>query len=200
MQRNPHARGSRLSRAPTSRYDCAVSRRLAGRATALALIACSASCADSVAPGDPLIGTWRSGEFDSVYPSPPSTARTVVEFTFDASGALQMVITRRYPVVAGDPYSGCTWVERHPSLTWRRFGDGGAQLVFVPPTDAQYTSERTGCTDSARNRSTASFDDGAFSSALVTFGYVVRGDALTLTAYGPVGMPPVERTYTRVRR
>jgi hypothetical protein len=158
------------------------------------------SCGVSVAPTDPFFGTWRSDEFDSSYPSPPSRARAVHEWTFDASGRAQLVITRRYAHVEGSPYSGCTWIQRHPELRWFRDFDAAlVNLVIAAPPDARYTSERSGCADASQNRPQMSFPDSFPGLSPLQWSYRVRGDLMELTMWGPIGVPPDVRAYTRVR-
>ncbi len=77
------------------------------RATVIAALALVTSCAETVRPGDPLVGTWRSDEYTTNYPAPPTIARTVDESTFAADGTMALVTTRRFAIVDGDPYSGC---------------------------------------------------------------------------------------------
>ncbi len=149
------------------------------------------SCGVSTTPTDPLFGTWRSDEFDSSYPSRPSRARAVYEWTFDASGRVQLVITRRYAHVEGSQYSGCTWIERHLELRWFRDLDATlVTLVIAAPSGAQYTNERSGCADTAQNRDRTSVPDEFPGAVPLQCSYRVNGDSLELTMWGPVGVPP----------
>lgn len=173
-------------------------RSLAAIVTTLAF---TAGCGESVVPGDPLIGTWRSDPFSTVYPGPPSMAEEIDEFTFARDGSMTAAITRRYPVVADDPYSGCTWIERHTGWVWLR-SDAGATLFFgtIAGSHAQWSTERTGCTDPARNHALETFaDDGPLVPPV--FAYSIAGDRLTLTAdvLGPGGTAPPPQHFTRVR-
>ena len=60
-------------------------------ATRLALmVTLAAGCASSANAGHPLVGTWRSDEFDDPHPTPDSVARRVDEFTFRADGGVEL--------------------------------------------------------------------------------------------------------------
>lgn len=175
-------------------------RRTLAAAIALTLVA---GCSATVTPGDPLIGTWRSDEYTATYPGPPSTARTVDEYTFAADGSMTIVTTRHYPVTSGDPYSGCTWVERHTGWVWTHTDAGSNVMVFVarPDGSSQLSVERTGCADPMQNHPPHDYQDdgGLFFWAGTT--YSVTGDRLALASevLGPGGTSPPPQWFTRER-
>ena len=111
------------------------------------------------------------------------------------------VTTRQYPVSPGDPYSGCTWIDRHTGWRWTR-EDAGANLFYFGPTSgggAQLSVERTGCTDPAQNHPPHTYDDPTI-PLLGDTEYSIEGNRLTLTyRVLPGGVAPMPQMFTRVQ-
>ncbi|MBL8682419.1 MAG: hypothetical protein JNK05_24850 [Myxococcales bacterium] len=164
-------------------------------AVALALSGCGAS----LSPTDPLVGVWRSGEFEGLDPFGTSRPRTVIEWRFDDSGHAELFIVRRYDLAATSMLRGCTWTERRTQLRWARAERPSTRFSIVAVRDARYTSERTGCADPGQNRAQTSFPDDFGSEGWQSFSAVVREPTMELTAWGPVGVTPDVRGYSRVR-
>lgn len=162
-------------------------------------VLCCAGCGDAVQPTDPLIGWWRSGEFETSYPTDEARARTVIELRFYESGRAERIIERRYPRTDASPYRGCTWVERHAQLQWLRSDRETGALNILPIPHARYSRERSECVDATLDRAPESFEDSVLDYLAATYRASVREPTLVLTTLGPVGIEPQVRAYTRVR-
>jgi hypothetical protein len=161
-----------------------------------------AGCGSSVEPGNPLLGTWRSDEFQQRYPTEDSLATTVDELTFHPDGQCERVLTHRYPPPDGgtpDPYAGCTWIERYPQQAWGVEENERHFLAIGPQQDGEVNSERFGCADPTQNRAPHSFPDPTWPSI---GDYAILGSRLSIgwrPLWSPPGRMPFEVEYTRVR-